>query len=174
MHIMSKLRFQVIPVIISGSRLVSGGDRGRSIIQVTSMLLSPSFNGIFSYLKYYWSVVIKLSNYPIDKQLRTAHLFLSSLIQAHGQSDITSPTNFMCLLHSVCIFQLYLEFMWRNSIFLVKSLLIYDSRSILKCSHGTFVTFIQENGVTLVCSLCVFFPFSWILLNENYALDILK
>jgi hypothetical protein len=53
----------------------------------------------------------------------------------------------MCLLHRVCIFQLYLEFVWRNSIFLVKSLLIYDSRSILKCSHGTFVTFIQENGV---------------------------
>ena len=53
----------------------------------------------------------------------------------------------MCLLHRLCIFQLYLEFMWRNSIFLVKSLLIYDSRSILKCSHGTFVTFIQENGV---------------------------
>jgi hypothetical protein len=47
----------------------------------------------------------------------------------------------MCLLHRVCIFQ----FVWRNSIFLVKSLLIYDSRSILKCSHGTFVTFIQEN-----------------------------
>jgi hypothetical protein len=53
----------------------------------------------------------------------------------------------MCLLHKVCIFQLYLEFVWRNSIFLVKSLLIYDSRSILKCSHGTFVTFIQENEV---------------------------
>jgi hypothetical protein len=64
-----------------------------------------------------------------------------------GQSDVTSPTNFMCLLHRVCIFQLYLEFVWRNSIFLVKSLLIYDSRSILKCTHGTFVTFIQENGV---------------------------
>ena len=63
------------------------------------------------------------------------------------QSDITSPGNFMCLLHRVCIFQLYLEFVWRNSIFLVKSLLIYDSRSIRKCSHGTFVTFIQENGV---------------------------
>jgi hypothetical protein len=53
----------------------------------------------------------------------------------------------MCLLHRVCIFQLYLEFVWRNSIFLVKSLLIYDWRSILKCSHGTFVTFIEENGV---------------------------
>ena len=53
----------------------------------------------------------------------------------------------MCLLHRLCIYQLYLEFVWRNSIFLVKSLLIYDSRSILKCSHGTFVTFIQENGV---------------------------
>ena len=53
----------------------------------------------------------------------------------------------MCLLHRLCIFQLYLEFVWRNSIFLVKSLLIYDSRSILKCSHGTFVTFIQENGL---------------------------
>ena len=64
-----------------------------------------------------------------------------------GQSDVTSPANFMCLLHRVCIFQLYLEFVWRNSIFLVKSLLIYDSRSILKCSHGTSVTFIQENGV---------------------------
>jgi hypothetical protein len=38
--------------------------------------------GMFSYLKHYWSVVIKLSKYPIDKQLRTAHLFLSSLIQA--------------------------------------------------------------------------------------------
>jgi hypothetical protein len=35
----------------------------------------------------------------------------------------------------------------KKSIFLVKSLLIYDSRSILKCSHGTFVTFIHENGV---------------------------
>jgi hypothetical protein len=44
-----------------------------------NLLLSPSFNGMFSYLKYYWSVVIKLSKYPIDKQLRTAHLFLSSL-----------------------------------------------------------------------------------------------
>jgi hypothetical protein len=33
------------------------------------MLLSPSLNGIFSYLKHYWSVVIKLSNYPIDKQV---------------------------------------------------------------------------------------------------------
>ena len=64
-----------------------------------------------------------------------------------GQSDVTSPANFMCLLHKVCIFQLYLEFVWRNSIFLVKSLLIYDSRSILKCSHGTFVPLIQENGV---------------------------
>jgi hypothetical protein len=53
----------------------------------------------------------------------------------------------MCLLHRVFIFQLYLEFVWRNSIFLVKSLLIYDSRSILKCSYGTFMTFIQENGV---------------------------
>ena len=74
---MSKLRFQVIPVIISGSCLVSGG-------------------GVLT----------------------------------------------MCLLHRLCIFQLYLEFVWRNSIFLVKSLLIYDSRSI-----GTFVTFIQENGV---------------------------
>jgi hypothetical protein len=63
------------------------------------------------------------------------------------QSDVTSPANYMSLLHRVCIFQLYLEFVWRNSIFLVKSLLIYDSRSILKCSHGTFVTFIQENGV---------------------------
>jgi hypothetical protein len=49
-----------------------------------------------------------------------------------GQSDVTSPTNFMCLLHKVCIFQLYLEFVWRNFIFLVKSLLIYDSMSILK------------------------------------------
>jgi hypothetical protein len=61
---------------------------GRSLFGIdeklaTSMLLSPSLNGIFSYLKHYWSVVIKLSNYPIDKQLRTAHLFLSSLIQAH-------------------------------------------------------------------------------------------
>jgi hypothetical protein len=64
-----------------------------------------------------------------------------------GQSDVTSPANFLCLLHRVCIFQLYLEFVWRNSIFLVKSLLIYDSLSIPKCSHGTFVTFIQENGV---------------------------
>ena len=36
--------------------------------------------------------------------------------------------------------------MFKN-IFLVKSLLIYYSRSILKCSHGAFVTFIQENGV---------------------------
>jgi hypothetical protein len=66
----------------------------------TSMLLSPSFNGIF-----------------------------------HKNAN------------GFCIFQLYLEFVWRNSIFLVKSLLIYDSRSILKCSHGTFVTFILENGV---------------------------
>jgi hypothetical protein len=53
-----------------------------------------------------------------------------------------------CVYCTGCaFFQLYLEFVWRNSIFLVKSLLIYDSRSILKCSHGTFVTFIQENGV---------------------------
>ena len=44
-------------------------------------------------------------------------------------------------------FQLYLDCVWRNSIFLVTSLLIYDSRSILKCSHGTFVTFIQENRI---------------------------
>ena len=36
--------------------------------------------------------------------------------------------------------------MFKN-IFLVKALLIYNSRSILKCSHGAFVTFIQENGV---------------------------
>jgi hypothetical protein len=55
---------------------------------------------------------------------------------------------FHVFLHRVCIFQLYLEFVWRNSIFLVKSLLIYDSRSILKCSHGAFETFIQENGVS--------------------------
>jgi hypothetical protein len=99
---MSKLRFHVIPVIISGSHLVSGG--GVFILSV--------------------GVNLKL-----------------------GQSDVTSPANFMCLLHRMCIFQLYLEFVSRNSIFLVKSLLIYDSRSILKCSHGTFVTFIQENGV---------------------------
>jgi hypothetical protein len=33
----------------------------------------------------------------------------------------------------------------KKSFFLVKSLLIYDS--ILKCSHGTFVIFIHENGV---------------------------
>jgi hypothetical protein len=64
-----------------------------------------------------------------------------------GQSDVTSPANFMCLLHRVCIFQLYLEFVRRNSIFLVKSLLIYDSRSILMYSHGTFVTFIPKIGV---------------------------
>jgi hypothetical protein len=43
-------------------------------------------------------------------------------------------------------FPVYLECV-KKSIFLVKSLLIYDSRSILKCSHGTFVTFIHENGV---------------------------
>jgi hypothetical protein len=30
-----------------------------------------------------------------------------------GQSDVTSPANFMCSLHRVCIFQLYLEFVWR-------------------------------------------------------------
>jgi ribosomal protein S13 len=40
----------------------------------TSMQLSSSL--ITSYLKYYWSVVIKLSNYPI-----------SSLIQAHVFAD---------------------------------------------------------------------------------------
>jgi hypothetical protein len=71
-HIMSKLRFQVIPVIISGSRLVSGG--GVLTLSVGSKPVN---------LKLGQSDVTSLSNYPIDKQLRTAHLFLSSLIQAH-------------------------------------------------------------------------------------------
>jgi hypothetical protein len=31
-----------------------------------------------------------------------------------GQGDVTSLANFMCLLHMACIFQLYLEFVWRN------------------------------------------------------------
>jgi hypothetical protein len=65
----------------------------------------------------------------------------------NGVADNRSKNNIhqnLCLLHRVCIFQLYLEFVWRNSIFLVKSLLIYDSRSILKCSHGTLI----------VCRIC--------------------
>jgi hypothetical protein len=50
---MSKLRFQVIPALISGSRLVSGGgvltiSFGIDEKLATSMLLSPSFNGIFN------------------------------------------------------------------------------------------------------------------------------
>ena len=80
-------------------------------------------------------------------QWRWSFYLISRQLSKVRVSYVTSPANFMCFLHRLCIFQLYLEFVWRNSIFLVKSLLIYDSRSILKCSHGTFVTFIQENGV---------------------------
>ena len=80
-------------------------------------------------------------------QWRWSFYLISRQLSKVRVSYVSSPANFMCFLHRLCIFQLYLEFMWRNSIFLIKSLLIYDSRSILKCSHGTFVTFIQENGV---------------------------
>ena len=81
----------------------------------------------------------------------------------------------MCLLHRLCIFQLYLEFVWRNSIFLFKSLLIYDSRSILKCSHGTFVTFIQENGVQsiyVIITVCSCYTLCLSLVNKILNLEL--
>jgi hypothetical protein len=57
-----------------------------------------------------------------------------------------SPTLIVCRICSINSIR-NLTDCFADNIFLIKSLLIYDSRSILKCSHGTFVTFIQENGV---------------------------